>query len=97
MGTSSLITPHVNIFFRPGETYQETLSINGKTVSGIPDVRFIAHHDLKVVAVTEVSWIEKPSILKKTINKSMSFFSYDFWKFCYEKLLFMIGHQIFIF
>lgn len=55
MGTSSLITPHVNIFFRPGETYQETLSINGTTVSGIPDVRFIAHHDLKVVAVTEVS------------------------------------------
>lgn len=38
----------------PGETYQETLSINGTTVSGIPDVRFIAHHDLKVVAVTEV-------------------------------------------
>lgn len=55
MGTSSLITPHVNIFFRPGETYHETLRINGKTVSGIPDVRFIAHHDLKVVAVTEVS------------------------------------------
>lgn len=37
-----------------GDTYQETLSINGKPVSGIPDIRFIAHHDLKVVAVTEV-------------------------------------------
>lgn len=55
MGTSSLKTPHVNIFFRLGDTYHETLSINGKPVSGIPDIRFIAHHDLKVVAVTEVS------------------------------------------
>lgn len=38
----------------PGDTYQETLNINGKPLSGIPDVRFIAHHDSKVVAFTEV-------------------------------------------
>lgn len=55
MVTSSLIKPHVNIFFRPGDTYQETLNINGKPLSGIPDVRFIAHNDSKVVAFTEVS------------------------------------------
>lgn len=69
MGTSSLITPHVNIFFRPGDTYAETLSINRKTVTEIPDVRFIAHHNSKVVAVTEVRRIEIISILKYTIMK----------------------------
>lgn len=69
MGTSTLITPHVNIFFRPGETYKETLNINGECVSGIPDVRFIAHHNSKVVAVTEVRRFEIISILKYTIIK----------------------------
>lgn len=92
MGISSLIILYVNIFFRFGEIYYEILCINGKIVFGIFDVRFIVYYDLKVVVVIEVSWIEKLLILKKIINKLMFFFFYDFWKFCYEKLFFMIGY-----